>query len=369
MTKMTNKQVFRGCLTVLAGIVLCTVSVSLLAAPDSKLRIIQTNSAGDNINIIDPVTNKVVGEIKGIEASHGIAVARDGSRIYISEEAQKTLDVVDGKTLQVTKRIPLSGVPNLIAMSPDGRHIYVAILPPWDDLSHFPQIRARSSGGVDVIDTSSLQDVKAIPIRGGIHDLYVTPDGKYAVGGVSRSAVPVGNMMSVVDTRTNEVAWTLSMSPSPSPMAISANPDGSTKWVFAQVGGEFNGFAIVDFATHEEIKRIKNPDIAPGQQNHFGPPSASHGITVTSDQKTLLVNSRLNSTLYAYSLPDMKLLGGAALSGKGAAWLTITPDDKTAYVANEQTNDVSVVDIKSLKEIARIPVGFGPARNITWMVP
>jgi YVTN family beta-propeller protein len=366
---MTNKQVLRGGFTVLGGIVLCTVSVSLRAAPNSKLRIIQTNSAGDNIHIIDPVTNKVVGEIKGIEASHGIAVARDGSRIYISEEAQKTLDVVDGKTLNVIKRIPLSGVPNLIALTPDERRIYIAIQPQWDDLSHFPQIRARASGGMDVIDTGSLQDVKAIPIRGGLHDLYVTPDGKYAVGGVSRAAIPAGNMMSVVDTRTNEVAWTLSISPSPSPMAILANPDGSTKWVFAQVGGEFNGFAIVDFATHEEIKRVKNPDIAPEKQNHFGPPSASHGITVTSDQKTLLVNSRLNSTLYAYSLPDMKLLGGAALSGKGASWLTVTPDDKTAYVANEQTNEVSVVDIKSLKEVARIPVGFAPARNITWMVP
>jgi YVTN family beta-propeller protein len=49
--------------------------------------------------------------------------------------------------------------------------------------------------------------------------------------------------------------------------------------------------------------------------------------------------------------------------------LTITPDDKTAYVANEHTNDVSVVDIKSLKEMARIPVGFAPARNITWLLP
>jgi hypothetical protein len=31
--------------------------------------------------------------------------------------------------------------------------------------------------------------------------------------------------------------------------------------------------------------------------------------------------------------------------------------------------DVSVVDIKSLKEIARIPVGFNPARNAIWMAP
>jgi YVTN family beta-propeller protein len=33
------------------------------------------------------------------------------------------------------------------------------------------------------------------------------------------------------------------------------------------------------------------------------------------------------------------------------------------------TNDVSVVDVGSLKEIARIPVGFVPKRNTTAMLP
>ena len=75
---MTSKQAFRGTLTALAGILLCTVSSSLAAAQQSKLRIIQTNSAGDNIHIIDAASNKVVGEIKGIEAPHGVAVAPDG---------------------------------------------------------------------------------------------------------------------------------------------------------------------------------------------------------------------------------------------------------------------------------------------------
>src|SRR6202051_5356204 len=173
MTKMTNKQMLRGALAVLPGVLLCTVSFSAASAQQSKLRIVQTNSAGDNIHIIDPATNKVVGEIKGIEASHGIAVARDGSRIYISEEAQKTLDVVDGKTLEVIKRIPLSGgVPNLIALTPDGRWIYVAIRATWDDVSHFPQIRDQANGGGAGVDTSTLQNVKTIPIRGGIHCLY-----------------------------------------------------------------------------------------------------------------------------------------------------------------------------------------------------
>jgi len=185
---MTNKQAFRGALTALAGIALSTVFVSSLSAQEAKLRIIQTNSAGDNIDIINPVTNKVVGGIKGIEASHGIAASPDGARIYISEEAGKTLLVVDGKTLEVTKRIPLSGNPNLIDITPDGRSIYVAIALTYDDLSDFPQIKANASGGVDVIDTTSLTNVKTIALKGGIHDLNVTPDGKYVIAGGSRGA-------------------------------------------------------------------------------------------------------------------------------------------------------------------------------------
>src|SRR5262249_584629 len=39
----------------------------------TTVRIIQTNSAGDDVSIIDPVTNKVVGTIHGIEVNHGAA--------------------------------------------------------------------------------------------------------------------------------------------------------------------------------------------------------------------------------------------------------------------------------------------------------
>jgi len=365
---MTNNLVFRAGLAALAGAALCAASVSPLSAQQSKLRIIQSNFAGDNIQIIDPATNKIVGEIKGVEAGHGLVVAPDGSRIYISEEATNTVTVFDGKTLQVTKRIPLSGNPNLIDITPDGRTIYVAIALTYDDVSDFPQIKANASGGVDVIDTVSLTNVKTIPIRGGIHDLNVTPDGKYVIAGSSRGAKPPANLMNVIDTRTNDFAWKLQMNPAPSPMAISSNPDGSTKWIFAQLGG-LNGFQVVDFATQKIINEIKLPEVAADKQTRHGPPAPSHGIALTADQKTLLVNSRLNSTLYAYSVPDLKLLGAVPLGGKGAGWLTITPDDKTAYVANEHTNNVSVVDIKSLKEIAVIPTGYAPARNATWMAP
>src|ERR1700753_1055454 len=83
----------------------------VLPVAASTIRIIQTNSAGDSVNVIDPATDKVVGEIAGIEVNHGAAAAPDGGRYYISNEAESTLDVVDAKSLKVTRNIPLTGHP------------------------------------------------------------------------------------------------------------------------------------------------------------------------------------------------------------------------------------------------------------------
>src|SRR5258707_15673685 len=90
-------------------------------------RVLQTNAAGDNIHVIDPATNKVVGVIEDIEVPHGVAIAPDGSRIYVTDESLVTLDVVDAKTLKVFKRIPLSGRPNNLDVAKDGAHVYVGI--------------------------------------------------------------------------------------------------------------------------------------------------------------------------------------------------------------------------------------------------
>jgi YVTN family beta-propeller protein len=168
----------------------------------------------------------------------------------------------------------------------------------------------------------------------------------------------------VIDAQKEEPVWVVDMDRGVRPMAFATNPDGSTKWIFVQMS-DYNGFAVVDFATHKEINRIKNPDLPPGKKEVPQGSDPSHGMAVTADGKTLVVCSRLNNYLYAYSLPDLKVIGSAELTGKGAGWVTLTPDGKTAYVANPVTNDVSVVDIASMKETARIPVGFVPKRNAT----
>jgi YVTN family beta-propeller protein len=303
--------------------------------------------------------------------AHGISHSTDNSQIYVAQESTASLLVVDGKTLQITKRIPLSGSPNLVQPTPDGKRIYVSINLRWDVVSNFPALQAEMSGGIDIVDTASLTKTQTIAIPGGIHDMYLTPDGKYVVAGANRNELPEckcgisapTNLGYVIDTRTNEVAWTFTMNPAASPIAISKKPDGSTDKIYAQGAG--NGFRVVDFDTHVVTSSVKNPDIAPALQDRGG----SHGIGITSDQKTLLVNSGQNRTVYSYSLPDLKLLGGARLSGRGLNWLVIAPDDRTVYVANPETNNVSVVDIATMKETAVIPVGFAPSRNTMWIAP
>ena len=322
----------------------------LLALPlaANSVRIIQTNSAGDDVSIIDPATNKVVGTIHGIEVNHGAAAAPDGSHYYVSNEDRSTLDVVDAKTLQVTKSIKLTAHPNNISISKDGKRVYVSI--------------AVAPGAVDVVDTTSMEKVKSIPVKGAVHNTYVTPDGKYVVSGSIPSKV-----ITVIDQKTETPAWSLEMDLGIRPMAFATNPDGSTKWIFVQLSN-FNGFAVVDFATHKEINRIKLPDLPPGKKPFLVGGNESHGIAVTSDGKILVVNSRLNSSIYTYSIPDLKLLGQAEV-GKSPDWVTLTPDGKRAYVANAASNSVSVVDIGSMKEITRIPVGEVPKRNITAVLP
>ena len=102
--------------------------LAISTAAAAQVRIVQTNSAGDNIHLIDPGSQKIVGEIKGVPINHGAAADPDGRRFYISSEAEQTLHVIDSKTLQTVKKIALSGRPNNISVSKDGRRVYVSIL-------------------------------------------------------------------------------------------------------------------------------------------------------------------------------------------------------------------------------------------------
>jgi YVTN family beta-propeller protein len=315
----------------------------------ATVRIVQTNSAGDNIHLIDPVTNKVVGVINGIEVNHGAAAAPDGSRLYVTNEAEHTLDVVDLRTLKVTKQIKLSGRPNNLSIGTDGRRVYVAI--------------RQAPGAVDVIDTASGTLAKTVPVQGEVHNTFVTPDGRHVIAGSI-----AGRKLVVLDSRTEEPLWSLDFDRGVRPIAFEKNADGSTKRMFVQLS-DFHGFAVVDFAQHKEVTRVRLPDVPPAERHLEGlQGSPAHGIVVSPDNKTVWMNSKMNSHVYAYSLPDLTLLGGVHV-GSHPDWLVFTPDGKSLYVANAGSNSVSVIDAATRREVTRVPVGQVPKRNIAAVLP
>lgn len=307
-----------------------------------EVRIIQTNAASDTSTVIDPVTNQAIGQITDIEIPHGIVGAPDGSQLYITNEAMHSLDIVDSRTLRVKRRIPLSGRPNNVAVTNDGTRVYVAIM--------------EMPGTVDVIDVASMENIKSIPVQGAIHNVYVTPDSRYAVGGSIHTST-----INVIDVATNELAWTLKMSSGIRPMIFNTNPDGSTKNIFVQLSG-FHGFAVVDFASRKEIARVEHPPAA-GQEAHFdglqGAPA--HGLGVSPDGKSLWSTSKVYSTVYIHSLPDLAEIGQVFV-GQHPEWVTFTPDGKTAYIGAAGDNVTYAVDVERMETVARIPVGEVPKR-------
>jgi len=316
----------------------------LTAADAVKIRIIQTNSAGDSVMLIDPAMNKVVGEIKDIEANHGVAAAPDGSRLYVTNEAESTLDVVNAKTLKVVAHIPLSGHPNNLSISKDGARVYVAI--------------AQPPGAVDVVDTASMARARSIPIEGAVHNTFVTPDGKFVVAGSI-----AGRSLTVIDQATESTAWSMTFDSGVRPIAFEKRPDGSTSRMFVQLS-DVHGFAVVDFATHKETARIVLPDVPGATKSLNVQGSPSHGIAIAPDGKTLWATSKWYHYVAAFSMPDLKPLG-IVMVGHHPDWLTFSPDSAHLYVACAGSNVVSVVDVKGLKEVAKIAVGQVPKRNIT----
>jgi YVTN family beta-propeller protein len=328
--------------------ILLAIPLAALAASTNLIYV--SNNAGDTVSVIDAATNKVVQTIEDMELTEAVVASPDGSRIYINKGSENALVVMDRKTGKVIKKVPLSGYPNDIAITNDGKRVLVCI--------------AENPGAVDIIDTTSLEKVKSIPFKAQLHDFAMTQDGKYAVVGSHEG------FASAIDLASEQIAWTLDFDKGVAPLTTESGPDGSTSRLFVEING-LNGFVVVDFAKHQEIQRIKLPDEPGG----FPKGNYSHGLGVSPDQKTLWVASTPGNAVFVYSLSDLKLMGhvslpnfelpGKPIRGGEPNWFAFTPDSKTIYVSSPRLNLVSAIDMKAMKVVAKIKVGELPKRMNT----
>jgi YVTN family beta-propeller protein len=326
-----------------------------------------SNQQGGNIDIVDPVTHDIVRRINCISAPDRIEFSRDGNIAYAPDRVEHNITVIDTRTGAIKAKIPLLDRPNTSVLSRDFKKLYIGIWPVMAD--------DAKRGYVQVLDTETLKVVETIKTWGGIHDPWMSPDGKLLLAMSGR-----GQFMNLYDTATDQLIWTCCTKAEIGTMNMEAGPDGSTSRIFLSYAG-FPGVVVIDPKTGNELTRVEHPLDTEGPSKgmrHQGQTVLAfgfHGGEISGNGKDYWVTN--GSYVYRYTLPALKGVGDVHLAlvdqagqpftpAVEGSWLTISPDGKTIYAARCGRNLLSEIDAKTMKEVALIPTGEYPLHISIW---
>lgn len=318
----------------IATLLLTAALFKTASAANISERLYVTNSLSDDITVIDLHSFQVVRSIKVGKEVHGICAPANGRTFFTTIESERNLKTVDAETGAILSVIPLTGRPNQCAATPDGRYVGVPI---------------RDGNSVDIIDTTLKKVIKVLPVKvphncynsGNNGDMYVSSMGSDEVDRIDLATmtysekIPVGGI--------------------PRPYAVS--PDEKRLYVALT---DFHGFVIASIPQCKVVGRVELPP-APPSHCPLEPHTPTHGLGLSPDGAQLWVTSLADSLVYVYDIPAKRLLGKVPV-GKCPNWIAFSPDGKYCCVSNSDSDDCSIIDTQTRKEVARVKVGKGPKR-------
>ncbi|MGH2449599.1 MAG: c-type cytochrome [Chloroflexota bacterium] len=322
---------------------------------------------GGTIDIVDPITLKIVSQIKCISSPDRVEFSRHGNWAYVPDRVEHNVTVINTRTGAIVKKIPLIARPNTSVPGRDYKKLYVGIWPLDGD-------EARR-GYVQIIDTTTLKVIKTIRTKGGIHDVWMSPDGQEVL-----AMSPPAHFMDLFDTRDDHLIWTCCRKEEIGTMAMEAGSDGSLWRIFFSYAG-YPGIVVISAKTGRELERVPYPVPTTGPYKGIAAASGNgkdfgfHGDEISPDGKSLWVMQ--GSWVRRFALPSLKFEGEihlALVDQAGLAyrpliegsWLTISPDGKRVYAVRPGRDLLSVIDVKTMKEIAEVPTGEYPLHISIW---
>lgn len=324
-----------------------TAAALLLAAPvmaEARPILYVANSQGDDITVIDLPTQKILTTIKVGPIVHGVCAQSDGRKAFATIESEHTLKVIDTKTNSVTDTIALPGQPNECAATTDGRYVVVPLLAP--------------ANSAVIVDMTSKTIVKTLPLRHP-HNCF-TPEGgsNTIVYCEERDAFRINR----IDLTKMEFTNMVRVAGDPRPFIVTADE----KTLYTALSG-LHGVAVIDIPG-KTMSQLALPPM-PWMACKVEPPNTPvHGLALTVDGKKLWITSVADSGIYVYDLAS-KSLGQKITVGECPNWISMSKDGKYATVSNADSDDASILDARSEKEIARIKVGKAPKRLLVIEVP
>ena len=274
------------------------------------------------VALVDSSTYKTLATLETGKNPHEVRVSRDKSRAYIA--AGKTITVIDLKNRKVKANFDLGSYSaHDIRVSRDGRRIWAA---------------CAGAQAILELDSDTGKILKTYKTnQQGSWFVEITPDER-------KIYTPnlEGKSVSVINRATGEVK----VIPFETAVyGIDITPDGKQVWVS---GGDL---AVIDTATDKVIARVKTSEAETGR------------LRLTSDGKKLVV--ALSKKLAVFNAKTHRLISETEL-GASPKVLTLSRDNRRAFLTNPDDNSVSVVDIAAGKQLAAFQTGKKPD-GIGWV--
>ena len=295
-----------------------------------------------------------------------------GPKAYVGNFKDNTISVIDLELKRVTASIPIPPGPHGMVITPDNRWVYVA---------------SDGTSTVSVIDTAIDKLVENIEVGKNPHGVAVTPDGMFVLVGVYDTDSVV-----LIDTASRKVVGSV---PVGKPHNIAVRPNGAVAYVGSQTPGKFS-LAIIDLASRTVKENVPLDKTPRGLE--FGPNGKHLYITQAGVDSVVVVDPSNNQIVtqipvgvsphYANFTADGKrgltaVQGPSVLAifnpqtnnveksikvGSRPHWVAPGPGGKTALTTNEDSNDVSIVDLES-GAVTNITVGNAPRKIAVQTAP
>jgi DNA-binding beta-propeller fold protein YncE len=191
-----------------------------------------TTEVEKSVSIVDPKTLKVVGSIPtNEEQSHMLAISHDGKLGYTANVGAGTVSVLDLKGRKFVTKIPIAATTQRISISNDDSMVFTS-----------DQTKPRLA----VIDTATNTIKTWVDLPSPGYGSESTPDGRKLL-----ITLPTTGELAEVDLKTMKVDHTIKIGAKPQEVLV--RPDGKVAYVSCFGGHEV---AVVDLATWQVAKII-----------------------------------------------------------------------------------------------------------------
>lgn len=313
--------------TVPVGSIPCGVAIT----PDGA-HVYVTNDGDGTVSVIDTATNAVSATITVGSVPLGVAITPNGLTAYVTNVGDGTVSIIDTATNTVTLTIDAGSLPASVAITPNGARAYVV---------------NSGDDDVSVVDTATATVTATVPVGNGPYDVAIAPDGLHAY--VTNA---VDNTISVIGTATNTVTAAIPIGNSPYEVAVT--PNGLKG--YAANGGD-NTVSVVDTATNTVMATIPVGTVP-------------LGVAVAPDGSQVYVTNNGGDDTVSVIDTTADAVIAVIPVGSGPHGVVVTPDGLHAYVANSGDDTVSVTEAAPFNTATVLtsapdPSVFGQAKTLT----